>query len=76
MKAMKCPKCNTEMTETSPEHWHCPSCGKNFHLAFYCRICGDKISKEDFNNYDGLCFNCYDREEADEEEDFGIAPHY
>jgi hypothetical protein len=43
---------------------------------YYCRICGAEITKEQYENHDELCDFCEDNEEMDEDEDFGIAPHY
>jgi CRISPR/Cas system-associated protein Cas10 (large subunit of type III CRISPR-Cas system) len=43
---------------------------------YYCRICGTEIDKERFEDHEGLCDFCEQNEEDDEDEDFGIAPHY
>jgi galactose-1-phosphate uridylyltransferase len=43
---------------------------------YCCRICGTEITKEQYEDHDELCEFCEDNEEMDEDEDFGIAPHY
>jgi hypothetical protein len=43
---------------------------------YCCRICGVEITKEQYEDHDELCEFCEDNEEMDEDEDFGIAPHY
>jgi len=39
---------------------------------YYCEVCGRKISKEEYETYDGLCWECWDdqmTEECEFEED-------
>jgi len=39
---------------------------------YYCEVCGREISKEDYEAYDGLCWECWDdqmTEECEFEED-------
>jgi len=39
---------------------------------FYCSVCGKEISKEDYELYDSLCWECWDdqmTEECEFEED-------
>lgn len=39
---------------------------------YYCEVCGRKISKEEYESYDGLCWECWDdqmTEECEFEED-------
>lgn len=33
---------------------------------YYCRICGLKISREEYETYDGLCEECWDNEMTEE----------
>jgi NMD protein affecting ribosome stability and mRNA decay len=33
--------------------------------AFYCELCGRRISREEYETYDGLCAECYEMEIAD-----------
>jgi len=38
----------------------------------HCEVCGRKISKEEYESYDGLCWECWDdqmTEECEFEED-------
>jgi len=40
--------------------------------AYQCEVCGKEISKEDYEAYDGLCWECWGdqmTEESDFEED-------
>lgn len=43
---------------------------------YYCRICSTEIDKERFEEHDELYEFCEQNEEDDEDEDFGIVPHY
>ena len=39
---------------------------------YHCEICGKEISKEEYESYDGLCWECWDdqmTEECEFEED-------
>lgn len=73
----ECPHCHSKNIETIGfEHWQCKDCGKRYHVTYHCRICNAEISKERYETHNQLCDFCEDNEEMDEDEDFGIAPHY
>lgn len=35
---------------------------------YYCEVCGRKISKEEYESYDGLCWECWDDQLTEESE--------
>lgn len=35
---------------------------------FYCKKCGKKISKKEYESYDGLCWECWDNQLTEEDE--------
>ena len=39
---------------------------------YYCEVRGREISKEDFDQYDGLCWECWDDRLTEEEEEFDV----
>jgi ribosomal protein L37AE/L43A len=74
---MNCPNCHSpDLEKLGEQRFKCRDCGAKFHIAYYCRNCGAEISKERYEDHDELCEFCEDNEEMDEDEDFGIAPHY
>jgi len=36
---------------------------------FYCSVCGREISEEDFQDYDGMCWECWDDQLTEESDD-------
>lgn len=36
---------------------------ENFDSPQYCRICGEEITAEDAENFDGICQECYSKSE-------------
>lgn len=36
---------------------------------YYCSVCGREISKEDNEDYDGMCWECWDDQLTEESED-------
>ncbi|MEM3726116.1 MAG: hypothetical protein QXK98_04550 [Candidatus Bathyarchaeia archaeon] len=42
---------------------------KSANKKYYCRRCGEEISEEEFNEYDGFCESCYWLEEDELDED-------
>jgi RNA polymerase-binding transcription factor DksA len=36
---------------------------------FYCSVCGREISEEDFRDYDGMCWECWDDQLTEESDD-------
>jgi len=36
---------------------------------FYCSVCGREISREDYENYDGMCWECWDDQLTEEADD-------
>ena len=36
---------------------------------FYCSVCGQEISEEDFEDYDGMCWECWDDQLTEESND-------
>jgi len=37
--------------------------------AYHCEICGREISKEEYETYDGMCWECWDDQLTEEAED-------
>lgn len=35
---------------------------------FYCSVCGREISEDEFENYDGMCWECWDDQITEESE--------
>jgi len=35
----------------------------------YCSVCGQEISEEDFDEYNGMCWECWDDQLTEESED-------
>ena len=33
---------------------------------FYCSVCGQEISEEDYESYDGMCWECWDDQLTEE----------
>jgi ribosomal protein L37E len=42
---------------------------KSARKKYYCRRCGEEISEEEYNEYDGFCESCYWLEEDELDED-------
>jgi len=41
---------------------------------YHCSVCGREISEEDYEDYDGMCWECWDDQLTEESEDmFGDA---
>jgi len=36
---------------------------------FYCSVCGREIDEEEFESYDGMCWECWDDQLTEESED-------
>jgi hypothetical protein len=36
---------------------------------YYCSVCGKKISEEDYESFDGMCWECWDNQLTEESED-------
>jgi len=36
---------------------------------YYCEVCSRKISKEEYEAYDGLCWECWDDQLTEESDD-------
>jgi len=36
---------------------------------FYCSVCGCEISEEEFEDYDGMCWECWDDQLTEESDD-------
>ena len=36
---------------------------------YYCSVCGREISEEDYEEYDGMCWECWDDQLTEESED-------
>jgi len=36
---------------------------------FCCSVCGREISEEDFRDYDGMCWECWDDQLTEESDD-------
>jgi len=51
---------------------HCNEATKLNEEKLYCWVCGEEISEEESDSYDGLCWECWDdqmTEECEFEED-------
>jgi len=35
---------------------------------FYCSVCGREISEEEYESYDGMCWECWDDQLTEESE--------
>jgi DNA-directed RNA polymerase subunit RPC12/RpoP len=36
---------------------------------YHCSVCGREISEEDFEDFDGMCWECWDDQLTEESED-------
>jgi Zn finger protein HypA/HybF involved in hydrogenase expression len=36
---------------------------------FYCSVCGREVSEEDYESYDGMCWECWDDQLTEESDD-------
>ena len=36
---------------------------------FYCSVCGREISEEEYESYDGMCWECWDDQLTEESDD-------
>jgi Zn finger protein HypA/HybF involved in hydrogenase expression len=36
---------------------------------FYCSVCGHEISEEEYESYDGMCWECWDDQLTEESDD-------
>lgn len=36
---------------------------------YHCVVCGSEISEEDYSDYDGMCWECWDDQLTEESED-------
>jgi hypothetical protein len=36
---------------------------------FYCSVCGREISEEDYESFDGMCWECWDDQLTEESDD-------
>jgi hypothetical protein len=36
---------------------------------FYCSVCGREISEDEYNDYDGMCWECWDDQLTEESDD-------
>jgi hypothetical protein len=36
---------------------------------YHCEVCGKEISKEEYESYDGLCWECWDDQLTEESDD-------
>ena len=36
---------------------------------FYCSVCGREINKEEYESYDGMCWECWDDQLTEESDD-------
>jgi hypothetical protein len=36
---------------------------------YHCSVCGREISEEDYEDYDGMCWECWDDQLTEESED-------
>ena len=36
---------------------------------YHCEVCGRRISKEDYEDYDGMCWECWDDQLTEESDD-------
>ena len=44
------------------------------HADYFCEVCGEKISKEEFESFEGMCENCYTEYLQQIEDDEGYYP--
>jgi len=42
---------------------------KDEDAKFYCSVCGREIDEEDYESYDGMCWECWDDQLTEEFED-------
>ena len=59
MALVKCKECGKEISIKASK---CPNCGCTITsdtVIVNCSICGKEISKEDYEDYDERCINCY-----------------
>lgn len=42
--------------------------GKGKKRRFYCSVCGREISEEEYEAYDGMCWECWDDQMTEESE--------
>ena len=43
--------------------------GERNDKQYHCAICGREISEEDFEDFDGMCWECWDDQLTEESED-------
>jgi DNA-directed RNA polymerase subunit RPC12/RpoP len=43
--------------------------GERNDKQYHCSICGREISEEDFEDFDGMCWECWDDQLTEESED-------
>lgn len=36
---------------------------------FYCEVCGREIDEDEYENFDGMCWECWDDQMTEESED-------
>ena len=36
---------------------------------FYCSVCGREVSEEEYESYDGMCWECWDDQLTEESDD-------
>jgi hypothetical protein len=36
---------------------------------YHCCVCGDEISEDEYENYDGMCWECWDDQLTEESDD-------
>lgn len=46
-----------------------PIASENEEERFYCSVCGREISEDEYDNYDGMCWECWDDQMTEESED-------
>jgi len=46
----------------------------NLHDGYFCEVCGKRISKEEFESFEGMCENCYTEYLQQIEDDEGYYP--
>jgi hypothetical protein len=46
-----------------------PNCGKAQKENYYCSVCGREISEEEYEDYYGMCWECWDDQLTEESED-------
>jgi len=39
---------------------------KDENEKFYCSVCGREISEDEYNDYDGMCWECWDDQLTEE----------